>query len=112
MALFTQDTTVRYDGIALATRYANRTKEAIQPGDMHCLRMNSTSDEEDLFVTWWIKGRLKCEITRRKYWVHHRFNKSYELGSSGVVRAIDLDSDRFSSVYAGKRGIFLNSARP
>jgi hypothetical protein len=74
--------------------------------------MNSTSDEEDLFVTWWKKGRTKDEITRRKYWVHHRFNESDELGSVGVVRAIDLDSERVRSFYAGKRGIFLYSDLP
>jgi len=104
---------LRYDGIALATRYANHTKEAIQPDDMNCLRMNSTSDEEHLFVTRWIKGRSKDETTRRKYWVHHRFNKSDELGSIGVVRAIYLGSKRFRSFYAGKRGkFFLNFALP
>ena len=103
---------LRYDGIALAIRYASHTKEVIQPDDMHCLRMNSTSDEEDLFVTWWIKGRLKDEIKRRKYWVHHRFNKSGELGSIVVARAVDSDSERFRSPYAAKRRIFLYSALP
>jgi hypothetical protein len=76
------------------------------------LRIDSTSDEEHLFVTRWIKGSSKDEITRRKYWVHHRFNKSDELGSIGVVRAVDLESKRFRSLYAGKRGIFLSSALP
>jgi hypothetical protein len=57
--------------------------------------MNITSDEEDLFVIWWTKGRSKNEITRRKYWVHHRFNKSGVLDSIGVVRAIDLNSERW-----------------
>jgi len=66
------------------------------------LANEQTSDEEDLFVTWWIKGRSKVEITRSKYWVHHRLNKSDELSSTGVVRAIDLNSERFRTFYAGK----------
>jgi hypothetical protein len=74
--------------------------------------MNSTSDKEHLFVRWWIKGRSMDEITRRKYWVHHHFNKSDELGSIGVVMAIDLDSERFRSLYARKSGIFLISGLP
>jgi len=48
-----------------------------------------------------MKGRSKVQITRRKYWVHHRFNKSDELGSIGVVRDTDLNSERFRSFYAG-----------
>jgi hypothetical protein len=54
--------------------------------------MNNTSEEEDLFLMWWIKGRSKDEITRGKYWVHRSFNKSGELGSIGVVRAMELNS--------------------
>jgi hypothetical protein len=74
------------------TRYAIRGKEAIRPHDVQCWRKNSTSDENDLFVTQ-IKGSSKDETTRRKFWVHHRFNKSVELGSIGVVRTIDLNSE-------------------
>jgi hypothetical protein len=54
-----------------------------------------------------MKGRSKVQTTRRKYWVHHRFNKSDELGSIGVVRDIDLNSERFRSFYAGTRGNFF-----
>jgi hypothetical protein len=74
------------------TRYAIRRKETIRPDDVQCWRKNNTSDEEDLFVTQ-IKGSSKDETRRRKFWVHHRFNKSVELGSIGVVRAIDLNSE-------------------
>jgi len=103
---------LRYDRSALGSRYASHTKEAITARRYALLASEQTSDEEDLFVTWWIKGRSKVEITRRKYWVHHRFNKSDELGSIGVVRAIDVNSERFRSFYAGKCGKFLNSALP
>jgi hypothetical protein len=54
----------------------------------------------------WIKGRSKDEITRRKYWVHHRFNKSDELCSIGVVRAVDSDSKRFRSLMQENAGYF------
>jgi hypothetical protein len=45
-----------------------------------------SSDTEDMYVIWRIRGRQKKKVTRRKYWVHSSFNKSDETGSFIVVR--------------------------
>ena len=53
--------------------------------------MNLSSDEEDTFVTWLMRRRLKKDVTSKKYWVHPFFNRSSQLGTS--VSATELDDD-------------------
>jgi hypothetical protein len=38
-----------------------------------CCSIDLSSDEEDVFVVWWMKRRLKKK-TIRKCWVHPYFN--------------------------------------
>jgi hypothetical protein len=48
---------------------------------------------------------LKNKVTRRKYWVHDRFNQSGEVGSFGAARATDMDMedlDHFIQEYMGR----------
>jgi hypothetical protein len=77
-------------------RYVPSTPEAIHPGDTHCFSMNMSSDEQDVFVIWWMR-RLKKKVTRRQYWGSH-FNRSGELGSV-IDTEPDQDSERFRSFY-------------
>jgi hypothetical protein len=39
-------------------------------------------DEEDIFIIWWMRRRLKKEATRRKCWVKPYFIESCKAGSS------------------------------
>jgi hypothetical protein len=38
------------------------TLEVIYSDDIHCLSMNLSSDEEDTFVTWLMRRRLKKDV--------------------------------------------------
>jgi hypothetical protein len=51
------------------THYGPCKLEALHSEDMHYLSMNMLSVEDYTFIYWWMKRRLKKNITRRKHWV-------------------------------------------
>jgi hypothetical protein len=70
------------------TRYVPYTLEVIHSGNIHHLSINTSPDEEDIFVMWLMRG-FKKDVTRKKSWVHPFFNKSGQLGISVVPKELD-----------------------
>jgi hypothetical protein len=58
-----------------------------------------SSDEDGMFVIWFIEKEIKENVTRWKYWVNPYFNKSNELGSFVVARELHQYIKKNQSIF-------------